>query len=137
MKALIINWLMSQGHKIDHKLKKKLIIGFGVVVSLVFIGGVFLTYIGYKTTTYLISKVPSQEQLSGISVEIQNQSQKLLNGAIPENCLSQIQAHVNLNVWLTQPIAHNAAKISEACFGSIKNKETNEIQSKAIDENYI
>lgn len=137
MKKQIFYWLMSQRHNIDRRLKKKLLIGLGVVGALVIVGGVILTYVGYKTTTYLISKAPTQDQISVMASDLKNQSQKVLDVSIQKNCLSELQAHLNLGVWLSRPISENTAKISSACFGQAEVKETNNIEGAKNDENYI
>lgn len=137
MKKQIFYWLMSQRHNIDRRLKKKLLIGLGVVGALVIVGGVILTYVGYKATTYLISNAPTQDQISVMASDLKNQSQKVLEGTIQKNCLSQLQAHLNLGVWLSRPISENTAKISSACFGQTDVKETNNIEGAKNDENYI
>ncbi len=137
MKRQIFYWLMSQRHNIDLGLKKKLLIGLGVVGAFVVVGGVILTYVGYKTTTYLISKAPTQDRISVIASDLKSQSQKVLEGSSQTNCLSELQAHLNLGVWLSKPISENAAKISSACFGQAEMKETNNIEGAKNDENYI
>lgn len=137
MKKQLVYWLMSQRHSIDRGLKKKLMIGAAVVGGFILIGGIIATYIGIKATSYLVSKAPTQEQISVLATDIKNHGQAVISGTVQKDCLSELQAHMNLSIWISKPINESAARISKACFNQQSTNEPETTKGAENDQNNI
>jgi hypothetical protein len=137
MKKRILYELLARRQNVDRGLKKKLLIGVGIFGVFVFVGGAVVTYAGFKVTTSLIGNAPTQEQLSDMATVAKDQGQKVFQGALQKNCWSEIQAHMNLSVWLSKPIAENTNKISTACFFRAESKENYNIEGVKDAKNNI
>lgn len=134
MKKEIMMWLLSQkqGTGMDKALKKKIFIGLGIL-GLVLVVGVTLTvYIGFKTVGFIASKAPTQEQVGALTQNLSAQGKALVGATTSTTCLAEVQSHMNLNVWLSRPIAENTTKLFKACFETQK-LEPNKKQTETAE----
>lgn len=118
MKKALILWLLSQKQGLDPSVKKKLLIGAGVFGVVLFVGIGAATYIGIKAVGYLVSQAPSQAQVGQLTQDLAEKGKALAGVAAAPNCLATLQAHLDLNVWLTRPFADNASRMMSACLVS-------------------
>jgi hypothetical protein len=134
MKKEIMMWLLSrrQGAEMDKALKKKIFIGLGIF-GLVLVTGVTLTvYVGFKTVGFIASKAPTQEQVGALTQNLSLQGTALVAATTSATCLTEVQSHMNLNVWLSRPIAENTSKLFKACFET-QRLEPNEKQTETTE----
>ena len=116
MKKQILSLILANHHKMDRSLKKKILIGIGVlsVFYLVILGA--LSYTAIQTGRYLIAKAPNQEQLVTIVQNVNLQSQKVAGNLVSIGCLEQVQGLFNVQTWLKIPLSENIEKIIGSCF---------------------
>lgn len=115
---MILMWLMSQRHGMDRAMKKKIIIGLGFFAILIFVGLGILTYLSVKTASFLIAKVPPQEQVISMTQSISEKGKSLVAQVTPVNCWLTFQSYLNLNIWLTKPLSENTDNLIKACLSA-------------------
>jgi hypothetical protein len=115
MKKALILWLLSQKQGLDPSVKKKLLIGAGVFGVVLFIGIGAATYVGIKAVGYLVSQAPSQAQVGQLTQDLAEKGKAIAGVAAAPNCLATLQAHLDLNVWLTRSFSDNTSRMMSAC----------------------
>jgi membrane-anchored glycerophosphoryl diester phosphodiesterase (GDPDase) len=133
MKKVILMWLMSQQNGVDKSMKKKIIIGLGVFGIFVFVGLGIVTYLGVKTASFLIAKIPPQEQVVSMTQALSEKGTSLIGKVAPINCWLTFQSYLNLNIWLTKPLSENTDSLIKACL-SAPSPEQKTINPKIIEE---
>jgi hypothetical protein len=118
MKKQLFYWLAIRNIKFDRSMKKKLFIGASVLGLFLFVGVGIFAYIGFKTTSYLISQVPSQEKLEMITRSVSERAENTVQTVISSHCLIEMRSLLSIDTWLQKPIAENTRRISSACWGS-------------------
>ncbi len=104
----------------DKALKKKILIGLGVLGLILVIGVTLTAYVGFKTVGYLASKTPTQEQVGVITQNLVDQGKALVGTSTSMSCIAEVKSHMNLSVWLSRAISENLNNIIKACFETQK-----------------
>jgi hypothetical protein len=117
MKRDLIKTLLNRGKSLDNSIKKKLLIGVGVIALLGFFTAALIGYFGVKAAGYLISNAPTQDQFGALTEQLGEQGNVLLTTTKVASCIDVVQSHMNLNPWLTRPVSVNVANIYGTCIG--------------------
>lgn len=135
MKKVILAIILGKFHKLDRSIKKKILIFGGILSVFAFIVVGLFTYTAIQASSYLISKVPNQEQLATLAQNANQQSQNVLGSVVSVGCLNQVKGLLNLNAWLSTPINENTDKILSSCFqvsAQNQNKDSNSNESEKV-----
>jgi hypothetical protein len=118
MKRDVIKMLLNREGNVDNNVKKKILIGLGILAFLGVCAIGVIGYVGVKAAGYLISIAPSKEQVGTLTQQLGEQGNVLLTTTKVASCLDVVQSHMNLNAWLIRPMSVNVANIYGTCIGN-------------------
>lgn len=117
MKKYLIYLFLSQRHRLDRSMKRKLFIIAGVGGFVLLLGLGATAFVGVKAAGYVMGLFTSQNQIGSAAVGLKTEGQKILGQATSPGCLAEIQNHMRLDPWLNRPISESTSKLGKACFG--------------------
>ena len=126
MKNQILKTILYQFLNMNKSLKKKLLIGAGILGVFILLIVGFTAYLGFKATSYLVTQVSNQPQVTNMVGQVATQGQQALTSVTSQGCLQQLQAHLNVNVWIQNSMTENTNKILSACLGQAQPEKNQE-----------
>jgi hypothetical protein len=116
MKKEFLALILGQHHKMKSSVKKTILIGVGIFSVFLFLTLGALTYAAFQVGGYFVEKAPTQEQLLSLAQSANQQSKEVLGTLDTFKCVDQIKVLLNINVWLSTPMAQISDNIQKACF---------------------
>jgi hypothetical protein len=117
MKKEILWMLLNSKQRMNRSLKKKIIIGLGLISIVAFvcvgIAGVF----AYKAGSYLFDKV-SALPVDKISSEALKGGQILSKTLSAHTCTSSLSKLLLLETWINKPLSESFNSVTESCFNT-------------------
>lgn len=137
MKKEFLALILGQRHKMNSSVKKTILIGVGIfsVFLLLTLGA--MTYAAFQVGGYFVEKAPTQEQLLSLAQSANQQSKEVLGTLVTFKCIDQIKVLLNVNVWLSTPMAQITDNIQKACFQTNHLKEENNKDGSEDDKSRI